>query len=158
MYLHHEKMEAFRMEAVLQTFFHVPRNKVHRFSIQRRESQVIEIPAEADRVLQIWANWKKHETNTYGRGLPKESTGFTGRGYYYGETFDELVERADRRTGAISDAILDEMGRTGYHRQQLAIWNKYLGDTARFCGDCEQILDEACRMFLIEAKRRGIAV
>lgn len=144
------------MEAILQTFLHVPRTAVLRLPIQRRESQVIGIPAEADRVLRIWAIWKRAETGNIGRGYPKQSAGFVGGGY--SSDFDEMVERADRRTGAISDAILDEMGRTGYHRQQLAIWNKFLGDTARFRGDCEQILEDACRMFLIEAKRRGIAV
>lgn len=144
------------MEAVLQKVFDVPRVALHRFQTVRRESQVIEIPAEADRVLRIWAIWKKAETGNIGRGYPKQSAGFVGGGY--SSDFDEMVERADRRTGAISDAILDEMGRTGYHRQQLAIWNKFLGDTARFRGDCEQLLEEGCRMFLIEARRRGIAI
>lgn len=75
------------------------------------------------------------------------------------DSFEEMVERADKRTGAIADAILDQMSLDGTHaRHVLAIWNRYLGDVARFRGDPSEILAEGTMVFLIEARRRGIAV
>ena len=40
----------------------------------------------------------------------------------------------------------------------MAIWNRYLGDVARFRGCPADLLEDGCETFLIEAKRRGIAV
>lgn len=125
---------------------------MHRFEV------MTEIPAEAERVLVIWASYKRREGGTVTLGYPRHSAGFTSGGASTEDSFDELVERADRRTGAIADAILDELSLHGYNRQVMAIWNRYLGDVARFRGDPGELLQEGCRVFLIEARRRGIAV
>lgn len=124
---------------------------MHRFEV------MTEIPAEADRVLVIWGNYKRREGGTVTLGYPRHSAGFTSGGASTEDSFDELVERADRRTGAIADAILDELSLHGYNRQVMAIWNRYLGDVARFRGDPGELLQEGCRVFLIEARKKGIA-
>lgn len=117
-----------------------------------------EIPIEAHRVLLIWGNYKRHEGGAVTLGYPRHSAGFSSGGASTEDSFEEMVEAADRRTGAIADAILDEMSLHGYARQVLAILNRYLGDVARFRGDPAEILIDGCRSFLIEAKKRGIAV
>lgn len=118
-----------------------------------------QIPAEADRVLRIWGEYKRAEGGTVTLGYPRHSAGFVSGGASTEDSFQELVERADRRTGAIADAILDQMSLDGTHaRHVMAIWNRYLGDVARFRGDPAEILAEGCAYFLIEARRRGIAV
>lgn len=118
-----------------------------------------EIPAEADRVLRIWGDYKRNEGGVVALGYPRHSAGFASGGDSTEDSFQELVDKADRRTGTIADAILDEMSRDGSHaRHVLAIWNRYMGDVARFRGDHEAILVEGCRVFLIKARRRGIAV
>lgn len=117
-----------------------------------------EIPIEAHRVLVIWGNYKRREGGAVTLGYPRHSAGFSSGGASTEDSFEEMVEAADRRTGAIADAILDEMSLHGYARQVLAIWNRYLGDVARFRGDPAEILIDGCRSFLIEAKKRGIAV
>jgi hypothetical protein len=119
---------------------------------------VDEIPIEAHRVLTIWGNYKRKEGGAVTLGYPRHSAGFSSGGASTEDSFEEMVEAADRRTGAIADAILDEMSLHGYARQVLAIWNRYLGDVARFRGDPAEILIDGCRSFLIEAKKRGIAV
>lgn len=119
---------------------------------------MIEIPAECDRVLVIWASYKRREAGAVTLGYPRHSAGFSSGGASTEDSFEELVERADRRTGAISDAILSEMELHGYQRQVMAIWNRYLGDVARFRGDPGEMLVDGCAVFLIEARRRGIAV
>lgn len=119
---------------------------------------VVEIPAEADRVLVIWGDYKRREGGAVTLGYPRHSAGFASGGASTEDSFDELVEAADRRTGAIADAILDELSMHGYTRQVLAIWNRYLGDVARFRGDHQELLMDGCQVFLIEAKKRGIAV
>lgn len=116
-----------------------------------------QIPVEADRVLTIWSNYKRREGGTVSSGYPRHSAGFTSGGASTDDSFEEMVERADRRTGAIADAILDEMSLHGYTVQVMAIWNRYLGDVARFRGDQGEMLAEGCAVFLIEARRRGIA-
>jgi hypothetical protein len=40
----------------------------------------------------------------------------------------------------------------------MAIWNRYFCDVARFRGNPGQVLIEGCMAFLVEARRRGIAV
>ena len=117
-----------------------------------------QIPLEADRVLRIWADYKRAEGGVVTLGYPKHSAGFVSGGASTHESCRELEEWADRRTGAISDAILDEMERTGYTRQVMAIWNQYRADVVRFRGDPGEMLADGCRVFLIEAKKRGIAV
>ena len=117
----------------------------------------LEIAVEADRVLMIWREYKRREGGVVTLGYPRHSAGFESGGASTSDTFEELVERADRRTGAIADAILDEMGLHGYQRQVMAIWNRYLSDVARMRGDATALLVEGCQVFLIEAKRRGIA-
>ncbi len=117
-----------------------------------------QIPVEADRVLTIWSNYKRREGGTVSNGYPRHSAGFTSGGASTDDSFEEMVERADRRTGAIADAILDEMSLHGYTVQVMAIWNRYLGDVARFRGNPGQVLIDGCRAFLVEARRRGIAV
>ena len=117
-----------------------------------------QIPREADRVLRIWGNYKRNEGGAVALGYPRHSAGFVSGGASTEDSFEELVSAADRRTGAISDAILDQMSRDGSHaRHVLAIWNRYFGDVARFSGDHQEILVEGCQWFLVEAKRRGIA-
>ena len=117
------------------------------------------IPDEADRVLTIWGRYKRAEGGAVTLGYPRHSAGFISGGLSTDESFTEMVERADRRTGAISDAILDQMSRDGSHaRHVLAIWNRYLGHVARFRGDPGELLVEGCCVFLIEARKRGIAV
>lgn len=149
-----QAMEIPWMETLLRKVQVTPRHSLHRLA-----QEMTEIPAEADRVLVIWGNYKRREGGTVTLGYPRHSAGFTSGGASTEDTFEEMVERADRRTGAISDAILDEMGRDGTHaRHVLAIWNRYLGDVARFRGDPSELLIEGCRVFLIEARRRGIAV
>ena len=123
-----------------------------------RATSMDEIPHEADRVLKIWAGYKRREGGAVTLGYPRHSAGFSSGGASTEDSFDELVEAADRRTGAIADAILDELTLHGYTRQVFAIWNRYLGDVARFRGDQTELLIEGCQVFLIEAKRRGIAV
>ena len=117
-----------------------------------------QIPVEADRVLTIWSNYKRREGGTVSSGYPRHSAGFASGGASTEDSFEEMVERADRRTGAIADAILDEMSLHGYTVQVMAIWNRYLGDVARFRGNPGQVLIDGCRAFLVEARRRGIAV
>ena len=116
------------------------------------------IPLEADRVLSIWGEYKRREGGAVTMGYPRHSAGFSSGGASTEDSFEELVEAADRRTGAIADAILDEMSLHGYARQVMAIWNRYLGDVARFRGDQGEMLLDGCRAFLVEARRRGIAV
>jgi hypothetical protein len=117
------------------------------------------IPLEADRVLCIWGEYKRREGGTVTLGYPRHSAGFSSGGASTEDSFEEMVERADKRTGAIADAILDQMSLDGTHaRHVLAIWNRYLGDVARFRGDPSEILAEGTMVFLIEARRRGIAV
>lgn len=128
-------------------------------ALQGKPVQSLVIAAEADRVLRIWGDYKRREGGVVTLGYPKRSAGLVSGGASTEDSFDELVEAADRRTGAIADAILDQMSRDGTHaRHVLAIWNRYLGDVARFRGDHEAILLDGCQVFLIEAKRRGIAV
>lgn len=119
---------------------------------------IIDIPAEADRVLTIWGEYKRREGGAVALGYPQHSAGFASGGASTEDSFTELVERADRRTGAISDAILDEMGIHGYQQQVMAIWNRYMGDVAMFRGEQTEMLIYGCQTFLIEAKKRGIAV
>ena len=161
------------MESVLQQIPLSARHALHRFQGYRRtgearpENSVLQgnavqsvvIPLEADRVLCIWGEYKRREGGAVTLGYPKRSAGLVSGGASTEDSFDELVEAADRRTGAISDAILDQMSRDGSHaRHVLAIWNRYLGDVARFRGDPSEILAEGTTVFLIEARRRGIAV
>lgn len=115
------------------------------------------IPLEADRVLRIWGAWKRREHGAPPLGYPRHSAGFSSGGASTEDSFSELVERADRRTGAIADAILDEMGHFGATLQVMAIWNRYFADVARFRGDVSQHLVDGCVAFLVEARRRGIA-
>ena len=117
-----------------------------------------EIPQEADRILSIWGLYKRREGGAVTMGYPRHSAGFVSGGASTEDSFEEMVEAADRRTGAIADAILDEMSLHGYARQVLAIWNRYLGDVARFRGDPAEMLLDGCQAFLVEARRRGIAV
>ncbi len=119
---------------------------------------VDEIPIEAHRVLVIWGSYKRREGGAVTMGYPRHSAGFASGGASTEDSFEEMVDAADRRTGAIADAILDEMSLHGYARQVMAIWNRYLGDVARFRGDPAEMLLDGCRAFLIEAKKRGIAV
>lgn len=114
------------------------------------------IPPEADRLLTIWRQWTLADPGSVTKGFPSRSAGFLGGGY--SQDFDDMVERADKRVGAIADAILNEMARTGYQSQVLAIWNKYLAKVVKVRGNEPELLFDGCRMFLIEAKRRGIAV
>lgn len=115
------------------------------------------IPLEADRILRIWGEYKRREHGAPPLGYPSHSAGFSSGGASTEDSFHELVERADKRTGAIADAILDEMSLHGHTQQVMAIWNRYLGDVARFRGDTGALLVEGCMAFLIEARRRGIA-
>lgn len=119
---------------------------------------VDEIPIEAHRVLTIWGNYKRREGGSVTLGYPRHSAGFASGGASTEDSFEELVDAADRRTGAIADAILDEMSLHGYARQVMAIWNRYLGDVARYRGNPAEMLMDGCQVFLIEAKKRGIAV
>jgi len=161
------------MESVLQQIPLSARYALHRLQGYRRtdegraENPALQghrmqswvIPIEADRVLCIWGEYKRREGGAVTLGYPKRSAGLVSGGASTEDSFDELVEAADRRTGAISDAILDQMSRDGSHaRHVLAIWNRYLGDVARFRGDPSEILAEGTTVFLIEARRRGIAV
>lgn len=116
------------------------------------------IPSEADRILTIWGRYKRREGGTVTLGYPSHSAGFVSGGSSNEDTFEELVGKADKRTGAISDAILDEMSLHGYTRQVMAIWNRYLGDVSRMRGCQTELLVEGCQVFLMEARRRGIAV
>lgn len=116
------------------------------------------IPAEADRVLRIWAEYKRNEGGVVTLGAPRHSAGFVCGGASTVDSFDELVSKADRYTGKISDLILEDMENTGYMRQVMAIWNHYRADVVRFRGSQAEMLADGCRVFLIEAKRRGIAV
>lgn len=116
-----------------------------------------EVPLEADRVLTLWGRYKRKEGGTVSNGYPRHSAGFASGGASTEDSFDHLVEAADKRTGAISDAILDEMSLHGYTVQVMAIWNRYLGDITRFRGSQHELLVEGCCVFLIEARRRGIA-
>lgn len=125
---------------------------------QRSRCAVVEVPAEAERVLRIWAAYKRREGGAVTLGYPRHSAGFASGGASTEDSFDELVERADRRTGAIADAILDELSMHGYTRQVMAILNRYLGDVARLRGDQTEMLIDGCQVFLIEARKRGIAV
>jgi len=111
------------------------------------------IPPEADRLLTIWRQWTLADPGSVTKGFPSRSAGFLGGGY--SQDFDDMVERADKRVGAIADAILNEMARTGYQSQVLAIWNRYLAAVVRSAPG--QDLTDGCQVFLIEAKRRGIA-
>lgn len=161
------------MESVLQQIPQSARYALHRLPSFRRTDEAGEndsalqgnrmqswvIPLEADRVLCIWGEYKRNEGGAVTLGYPKRSAGLVSGGASTEDSFDELVEAADRRTGAIADAILDQMGRDGSHaRHVLAIWNRYLSDVARFRGNPSQMLAEGCTVFLIEARRRGIAV
>ena len=117
-----------------------------------------EIPIEAHRILQIWGEWKRGEGGVVTLGYPRKSAGLECVGPRGDDAFDHRVEAADLRTGAISEAILDDMDDRGHGRQVLAIWKRYFADVAIFRGDPGALLADGCQIFLIEAKRRGIAV
>lgn len=136
------------------------RSKRPRLSVPSapESTAAVEIPHEADRLLRIWGDYKRREGGVVANGYPRHSAGFASGGASTEESFDHLVEAADRRTGAIADAILDEMSLHGHARQVMAIWNRYMGDVARFRGDRGELLADGCQTFLIEAKKRGIAV
>lgn len=116
------------------------------------------IDIECHRVLQIWGEWKRAEGGVVTLGYPRKSAGLECVGPRGDDAFDHRVEAADRRTGVISEAILGEMEIRGYRQQVMAIWNRYFGEVARFRGDRTEMLMDGCRVFLVEAKRRGIAV
>ncbi len=113
-----------------------------------------EIPAEAHRILQIWAEWKRAEGGVVTLGYPRKSAGLECVGPRGDDAFDHRVEAADRRTGVIAETILDHMPAP----QCMAIWNRYFCDVARFRGNPELVLIDGCQAFLVEARRRGIAV
>ena len=113
-----------------------------------------EIPAEAHRILQIWAEWKRAEGGVVTLGYPRKSAGLECVGPRGDDAFDHRVEAADRRTGVIAEAILDQLPTP----QCMAIWNRYFCDVARFRGNPGQVLIDGCMAFLAEARRRGIAV
>ena len=113
-----------------------------------------EIPAEAHRILQIWAEWKHAEGGVVTLGYPRKSAGLECVGPRGDDAFEHRVEAADRRTGVIAEAILDQLPPP----QCMAIWNRYFCDGARFRGNPELVLIDGCRAFLVEAKKRGIAV
>lgn len=115
------------------------------------------VPREADRVLGIWAGYKLREGGVVALGYPKRSAGFASGGASTEDSFDELVGAADQRTGAVADSIIDEMACNGQQRLVMAIWNRYLSSVAKFRGNESDILIQATCVFLIEAKRRGIA-
>lgn len=117
-----------------------------------------QIPLEADRILRIWADYKRAEGGVVTLGYQRHSAGLNSGGASTQDSFDELVAKADRYTGKISDLILEEMENTGYTRQVMAIWNQYRANVVRFRGDPSEMLADGCRVFLIEAKKRGIAV
>ena len=123
-----------------------------------RDELDIGIPLEADRVLRIWADYKRAEGGVVTLGYTRRSAGLESGGASTTDSFDEMAAKADRYTGKISDLILEEMEETGYMQQVMAIWNQYRADVARFRGDPGKMLADGCRVFLIEAKRRGIAV
>lgn len=116
------------------------------------------IDTEAHRVLQIWGDWKRAEGGVVTLGYPRKSAGLECVGPRGDDAFDHRVEAADRRTGVIAEAILDEMENRGHRQQVMAIWNRYFGDVARFRGDQAEMLIDGCRTFLAEAKKKGIAV
>lgn len=116
------------------------------------------IAPEADRILTIWGNYKRREGGTVAMGYPKRSAGFVSGGASTEDSFEEMVEAADRRTGAIADAILDDLWNQGYTIMVMAIWNKYFGDVAKFRGNHKSALSDACSLFLIAAKKKGIAL
>lgn len=115
------------------------------------------IPAEADRILRIWGNWKATEGGVVTLGYPKRSAGFDCGGASTEDTFDHLVESADKRTGAVADSILDDMSRDGLTIQVMAIWCRYYADVWRMRQPYETLFDGAIE-FLIRARRKGIAV
>ncbi len=87
-------------------------------------------------------------------GYPRKSAGLECVGPRGDDAFEHRVEAADRRTGVIAEAILDQLPPP----QCMAIWNRYFCDGARFRGNPELVLIDGCRAFLVEAKKRGIAV
>lgn len=152
-------MDVLRRQAFLQVLQADSERPLHRLGAKEMNmADCIEIPQEADRVLRIWANYKRREGGVVALGYPRHSAGFSSGGASTDDSFDEMVAAADRRTGAIADAILDELSLHGHTRQVMAIWNRYMGDVARFRGDQGEMLAEGCVAFLIEARRRGIAV
>lgn len=65
------------MEAVLQTFLHVPRNQVHRLSIVRRESQVIAAEVAEEFLEKRLENWGR----SYSDKRVSHAAGVLGRIY-----------------------------------------------------------------------------
>ena len=118
---------------------------------------MLEIPIEANRILMIWADYKRREGGQLTKGYASRSAGLSTGGASTVDSFDELVDAADRRIADISDSILDDMRRQMMRREVLAIENRYLSHVAAFRGDPNQLLIDGCRVFLIEAKRKGIA-
>jgi len=120
-------------------------------------NQEVGIHSEADRILRIWGTWKHCEGGVVALGYPKRSAGFDCGGASTEDSFDELVSAADRRTGAISEAILDDMGRDGLTVQVMAIWCRYYADVWRMRQPYEMLVGGTIE-FLIRARRKGIAV
>lgn len=142
----------------LPIFRRAEAGRTHHEGVQGHRMQSVVIHPEADRVLWIWRGYKLRERGTVALGYPRHSAGFVSGGASTEDSFDEMVSAADRRTGAIADAILEQMSLDGSHaRHVLAIWNRYLGDVARFRGNPSELLMAGCAVFLIEARRRGIA-
>ena len=123
-----------------------------------RREEIKSIPAEADRCLQIWAEYKNREGGVVTLGYPKRAACFFSGGASTEDSCGELEDWADRRTGAIADKILDDMSEKGLTLQVMAIWSHYYVDVFHINRNPYETLIDGCINFLIEAKRKGIAL
>lgn len=109
------------------------------------------VAPEADRLLTNWGRWRRIPE---GPDTFKSSPVFISGGISSEDAFDHLCEAADHHAAEIADAIIDGMEIVHkvvlQHVYEAAVWN------LRRMAIEDQLL-QASGVFLVEARKRGIA-